>query len=113
MYLSEMRKELLRKNRDKIAALQKGEGEDIGGCLYKYPNGMMCAASACLTDDERDKVSEFNNGGWFEEVSHFVDVSESELDTIIQLQSAHDEYMLEGGPDNWDIFMKTLQSVEK
>lgn len=98
--LSEKRKELLRKNKNKIAAVLVKNGKLIETeCCYKYDNGVMCAASACLTDDERNAIyCAGYNSKTIKAVAEagLVDIKGEELETLNIFQAFHDEYLSDG-----------------
>lgn len=94
MKLSEERKELLRKNKSRIAAYVQHESDEVlySECMYKYDDGTMCAASACMTDNERKIAYLTNNHGCITDVGdEYLD--EDEKDALKRLQRAHDTYL--------------------
>lgn len=125
--LSEKRRQLLLQNKEKIMAYQLSklatEGrkqllEDAGyaGCVYQYKNGLICAASACLTDDERAKIAsnaQQNGCGIMALDSDFMpDFEENELSTLANFQLVHDNYCLNTNSERAnDNFLSALESI--
>ena len=60
-----------------------------GGCLYKGPNGLSCAAGCLIADDEYSPEWE---GLHWSEVAHRYTGKAAHMELISQLQEAHDFY---------------------
>lgn len=94
--LSEMRKELLRKNRDRIKAFVMDAEDEESDCLYQYPDGTICAASACLTDAEREIAAQHCNSNGVLGIHfarHLPEIDQDDLDVMGDMQNLHDEYV--------------------
>jgi len=112
--LSPERAALLRKNKPNIAAYQKraiGDSADMFDCKYKYEDGSVCAASACFTDAERELVFLIDNDAPIDEHQRTLKLSDDELTTLGNLQSAHDAYMQNGCNKNFNHFDELVKDV--
>lgn len=102
--LSTKRQELLKSNKDRIRGLKYVNGGAVvraeidtkntngHGCLYQYPDGDICAASACITDDERRAIlDDGDNSCSFGMLSTSIDIVDgSEMQEITNFQVLHD-----------------------
>jgi hypothetical protein len=112
MKLSKKRTELLRKNVDKILGLKilKGEAEKFpeyssNKCLYSYGDGTICAASACLTDREReDIIISGNNSKMIDSILK----GGSDVQTLTAIQIMHDK-----GMENQDELEKLKKTIDE
>lgn len=94
--LSPERKELLRKNRGRIKALIMDPEDQECDCLYDYGDGTICAASACLTDEEREiLIPLFNSssidGSYCKKETPTI--SDSDRFVMAKMQNLHDRYI--------------------
>lgn len=124
--LSEMRRNLLKKNKDRILAVQIINNfggvdqlpEDVqpSACLYQYPDGSICAASACLTDAERSVIaaSTCNSRIFTEANQQFkLGVDGEEFKSISELQRLHDNFMSGHAPRKYfaTVFQELLNEL--
>lgn len=111
--LSSEREDLLRRNRDRIAAyhVYKNPETSYNGCEYEFSDGKICAASACLKDYEREKLVEHYNiiplPTILSDNPELLDLSDSDAETLRELQFWHDDYV-NGRKDNTFVIFDTL-----
>lgn len=127
--LSPERQEFLKKNKENIRAvkligldkkerdvLKQDMYDKMDQCKYQYENGDICAASACLSDEERKKiVSCGQNTVIIGTALEKSDLNTSADDRYIMnaFQHAHDEYCKNRTDDKelGEKFMKILNSL--
>lgn len=107
--LSEKRKELLRKNKDKIAAYKaNSDGFTVDSLKRFYPDGTFCAGIACLTDEEMEEAKGKNESSILE-FCNTHDFSTDDSNTMDKLEDLHDEVVDDGiGFDRFDNYVKEI-----
>lgn len=123
--LSEHRRKLLASNKDRIRAeiLRNNTTQECtnwykdnnGHCMFEYSDGSMCAASACLTDEERNTVVNNNlNGCGIVHINQRceLNISKEEAETLYRFQNIHDVCCCNNADKRqfWNFYM-TLKSL--
>lgn len=106
--IREQTKQLLKKNFHRILAvnaLKNGftETSTVSVCLYEYETECdtgekhICAASACMSDEIRERVVPEDNCTKFSSLcrEYMLPYTEEEIATIRDFQQAHDQLMLQ------------------
>lgn len=100
MRLSPERTEFLRKNKDKIMAFVQKHGEMnfMGIPRGVTKSGYMCAGVACLSDEERSRITSKDEDMTIADLikNYELDVTASDRYTMRVLEAAHDDFIMWG-----------------
>ena len=80
-----------------------------GDCLYRGPDGLMCAVGCLLTDDEVENIDE----GWEVDQIILPERLENHVELLYALQHAHDEVQEKDEVTGENIFQRELTSMLK
>lgn len=91
----------LRKQGQKSTGLFKGAYGQIQGCMYRGPDGLMCAAGCCIRDEFYRADMEGRGAGW-ETVSNAITMSGFDVVVATSLQHIHDSWPIRDWEDSFN-----------
>lgn len=78
-----------------------------GDCMYRGPDGLMCAVGCLLTDDEVEDINE----GWAVDQIILPERLKNHSELLYALQQAHDEIQEEDEVTGENIFQRELTNM--